>query len=206
MMNRLKWFSAGALSVIAVAMAGVWFLVLTSGGLSARDEPPGLERWFARRVRSTAVPAGAHLRGNPVSDSPEVQAAARAHWADHCAFCHANDGSGTTPMGRGTYPRAPDMRLAPTQHMTDGELFYIIQNGIRFSGMPAWGSGSGQDEQDSWKLVRFIRHLPVLTVEEKKEMEGLNPKGPDEWKEEQEEEKFLKGEDHHEAQVPHHHH
>ena len=98
------------------------------------------------------------------------------------------------------------MRLPATQQMTDGELFYIIQNGIRLTAMPAWGGGSAHDEQDSWKLVHFIRHLPQLTLEEKKEMEKLNPKGPDDLKEEEEEKKFLKGEDTHEAEVGHHHH
>lgn len=90
--------------------------------------------------------------------------------------------------------------------MTDGELFYIIQNGIRFSGMPAWGAGSDHDALASWKLVRFIRHLPQLTWEEKKEMQKLNPKSPDELKEEAEEEKFLKGETNDEPQAQHHHH
>ena len=129
---------------------------------------------------------------------------ARAHWADHCAGCHGNDGSGNTPLGKNSYPPAPDMRLAETQQMSDGELFYIIQNGIRMSGMPAWG-GSDHDAQDSWKLVHFIRHLPQLTIEERMEMERLNPKGPDERKEDEEEEKFLRGEDSNETQHEHHH-
>ena len=96
------------------------------------------------------------------------------------------------------------MRLAETQQMSDGELFYIIQNGIRLSGMPAWG-GSDHDAQDSWKLVHFIRHLSQLTIEERMEMERLNPKGPDERKEHEEEEKFLRGEDSNETQHEHHH-
>jgi hypothetical protein len=85
------------------------------------------------------------------------------------------------------------MRQADTQSLTDGELFYIIQNGIRLSGMPSWGSGASHDELDSWKLVRFVRHLPHLTTEEEREMETLNPKSPQELKEEQEEREFLNG-------------
>ena len=96
-------------------------------------------------------------------------------------------------MGKHMYPPAPDMRQADTQSLTDGELFYIIQNGVRLSGMPSWGGGTGHDELDSWKLVRFIRHLPKITAEEVKEMDGLNPKSPEELKEEQEEEEFLNG-------------
>ena len=205
-MNKLGWFLLGGVVVCAVAaLAGSAFLS-GAGGFSARAQPTAAERWLARRARASAVPAGARSLANPLPNTPEVLAEARAHWADHCSGCHANDGSGDTQLGKSTYPPAPDMRQAATQNMTDGELFYIIQNGIRMSAMPAWGGGSSHDEQDSWKLVHFIRHLPRLTAEEKQEMEQLNPKTPDEIKEEQEEEKFLKGEDSDEPKVEHHHH
>src|SRR5207249_1929050 len=90
------------------------------------------------------------------------------------------------------YPKAPDMRLPATQGLSDGELYYTIQNGIRLTGMPAWGQ-AGDNDEASWKLVQFIRHLPELTAEEEREMEKLNPKGPDDRKEEQEEDRFLEG-------------
>ena len=209
-MQRLGWFLFGALSLAAIAAAGTGFLVLKSEGFRANQQPGAVETWFARQVRSATVPRDARDRANPIADSPQIQSEARAHWADHCAGCHANDGSGESLMGKRTYPPAPDMRLASTQQLTDGELFYIIQNGIRFTAMPAWGGGtnehSGHDEEDSWKLVRFIRHLPSLTWEEKKEMQQMNPKSPDEIKEEQEEEKFLKGETTNEPQSHHHPH
>jgi mono/diheme cytochrome c family protein len=205
-MRRLGWYLFGVFSVGVLALAGAALFLMDSHGFSANQPPSAAESWFARQVRSAAGPSDARVRSNPLANSPQVQADARAHWADHCAVCHANDGSGETQMGRKTYPPAPDMRLASTQRMTDGELFYIIQNGIRFSAMPAWGGGSGHDEEDSWKLVHFIRHLPTLTMEEKKEMERLNPKSPDEIKEEQEEEKFLKGETKNEPQGQHRHH
>jgi mono/diheme cytochrome c family protein len=140
-----------------------------------------------------SVPASAKDLTNPVPNSQQVLAQARAHWADHCASCHANDGSGEIAMGKQMYPPAPDMRKPETQTLTDGELFYVIQNGIRLTGMPAWGSGSAQDAEDSWKLVRFIRHLPVMTADEEREMQGMNPRTPDELKEEQEELNFLNG-------------
>src|ERR1700716_691445 len=105
-----------------------------------------------------AIPFEAKRRVNPTADSAEALAEARAHWADHCASCHANNGSGEAEIGQHLYPPSPDMRKEQTKLMSDGELFYIIENGIRLSGMPAWG-GSDHGKQDSWKLVRFIRHL-----------------------------------------------
>jgi mono/diheme cytochrome c family protein len=128
-----------------------------------------------------------------VPESVEGLAEARAHFADHCASCHANNGSGLTPMGQNLYPKAPDMRLADTQGLSDGEIFYVIQNGVRFTGMPAWGSGTPEDEKDSWNLVRFIRHLPSQTPEEIEEMKQLNPKTREELREEEEIRKFLEG-------------
>jgi len=192
--------------VLAAALAVGVVFVMGARGFSARESPSVVERWVARRVRSMAAPGGAKDLANPVPYSPEVLAAARAHWADHCAGCHANNGSGDTEMGKRMYPPAPDMRQADTQQMTDGELFFIIQNGVRMTGMPAWGGGSGHDEEDSWKLVRFIRHLPQITAQEEREMQSLNPKSPDEIQEEQEEKEFLNGEQPHEHTEHEHHH
>lgn len=205
-MHKFSLFLAGALTAIVVALAAGGVYTMGARGFSAREHPSAAERWVARRVRSMAAPAGAKDRTNPVSNSPEVLAEARAHWADHCAGCHANNGSGDTEMGKRMYPPAPDMRQADTQQMTDGELFFIIQNGIRMTGMPAWGGGSGHDEEDSWKLVRFIRHLPQVTAQEEREMQSLNPKSPDEIEEEKEEKEFLNGEQPHEHTEHQHHH
>jgi mono/diheme cytochrome c family protein len=205
-MQKHGFFLAGALTVIVIAVITGGVYVMLARGFSARENPSALEQWMARRARAMAAPADAKARTNPVSNSPEVLAEARAHWADHCAGCHANNGSGDTEMGKRMYPPAPDMRQADTQQMTDGELFFIIQNGIRMTGMPAWGGGSGHDEEDSWKLVRFIRHLPQVTAEEEHEMQSLNPKSPDEVQEEQEEKEFLNGEEPHEHTEHEHHH
>jgi hypothetical protein len=79
--------------------------------------------------------------------------------------------------------------------MSDGEMFFIIQNGIRFTGMPAWGTGDPSEDTDSWKLVHFIRHLPRLSQEELAEMKTLNPKTAHDLEEEAAAERFLQGED-----------
>ena len=95
-------------------------------------------------------------------------------------------------MGPNLYPKPPDMRLPLTQDKTDGELYHTIQYGVRLSGMPAFGDPVDND-QGTWKLVAFIRHLPKLSKEEEMEMEHLNPKSPDEMREEMEEDQFLNG-------------
>jgi mono/diheme cytochrome c family protein len=176
---------------VVLGAFGVWYFV--NSGVSAREQPGRVEEFMARRVRDMAVSRGAKSLTNPVEYSDEVIAEGRAHFADHCATCHANDGSGNTEMGRGMWPKVPDMRLAQTQNLSDGELFWIIENGIRFTGMPAWGTGTKESETASWHLVHFIRRLPKLTPDELEEMEALNPKSPAEIRQQIAEEEFLKG-------------
>jgi mono/diheme cytochrome c family protein len=181
------------LIVAMLVLVGIGALVggaiFIAGGISAQPEPGGLESALAPRLRSMAIPSSAKHMPNPVPASAENVKAGMDHFADHCAICHANDGSGDTEMGRHLYPRVPDMRQPQTQNLTDGELFYIIENGVKLTGMPAWG-GEHDSGESSWKLVDFIRHLPTLTPGELTEMKRLNPKGPDELMDPDE---FLKG-------------
>lgn len=151
-----------------VAVWAVW--AVRSHGFSARVKPAAYEAFVARKLRGLASEPGARELKNPVEATELAIAEARDHFADHCAVCHGNRGDGKTQMNAGLYPPAPDMRQAVTQHLSDGELFYIIKNGIRFTGMPGWG---GSDE-DNWKLVLFLRHLPKLTTQELEFMTEIN--------------------------------
>jgi mono/diheme cytochrome c family protein len=182
-------FSTIALGA-AVALCG-WLIVRR--GFSARERPSPLEAFVAGRVRLLGVPAQDRRAVNPVAASAEVLGRARAHFADHCATCHANDGSGETAIGRNLYPKAPDMRKQATQSLSDGQIFWIIKNGVRLTGMPAWGADTKEDDRVTWELVRFIRHLPRLTPEELAEMRGLNPKSREEYEAEEAERRFLEG-------------
>lgn len=194
--RRRRWLPwlALALALVGAVLAAAIASTLRSG-ISARDEPTGLEVAIARAARRLAMPSALRDARNPTPATDAVLAEARAHFADHCAACHGNDGAGRTEIGRNLYPRAPDLRRPPTQSLTDGELFGIVRNGIRLTGMPAWGDGSPESDRESWALVRFLRHLPALTDEEIEAMKALNPKTASDRREEQEEERFLEGED-----------
>ena len=186
-----------ALFILVALCAAIGSLAaysVANRGLSAHDEPSRLEEMLARAMRGWATPARVRNQSNPVQATPEVLNQALEHYADHCATCHANDGSGDTEIGRGLYPRAPDMRSTQTQFLTDGELFSIIEHGIRLTGMPAWGNGTPEGTRESWGLVHFVRRLPKLTPEDIERMEALNPKTPAEFKEAEEIRRFLQGE------------
>ena len=181
------------LSATLLLALGVLALRILRRGFSAREVPSAPEALVARQMRSMGIPRNAKAQSNPVPASPEVLREARAHFADHCALCHGNDGRGATTIGRNLYPKVPDMTLAATQNLSDGELFWIIKNGVRLTGMPAWGVDTPEDDRESWGLVRFIRHLPKMTPEEMAEMSALNPRSRRELEEEEAERRFLEG-------------
>jgi len=177
------------IATAGVAGAATFGWMTIRRGFSARDNPSAMEAYVARTARKLSIPASARDAKNPFAPTPEVLSEARAHFADHCATCHGNDGTGKTEIGQNLYPKAPDMRQPETQSLTDGQMYSIIHNGIRLTGMPAWGSVNKDD--DSWKLVLFIRHLPQMNPQEMKEMEPFNPKSAMDRSEEDDEQRFL---------------
>ena len=184
-----------AIAALVVVVVGVAVLAgLRGAGLSAvHGKPFPFEARIARATWRWLVPSAVRTRANPVSMTPAGLTDARAHFADHCAVCHDNDGSGETAIGRRVYPPMPDLRATGTQRLTDGELFYAIEQGIPWTAMPGWTTRTPQGEVQSWALVRFIRHLPAITPDELKEMEALNPRTPPNAQQEKEIEDFLKG-------------
>jgi mono/diheme cytochrome c family protein len=187
-------FITGSLALVGMISLGIGIWLLRSG-VSAQPEPSSFEASVARRLRAWMIPDEAQRRANPVPATAEAVESGLEHFADHCAVCHANDGSGRVEIGENLYPRVPDMRRSETQSLSDGALFYIIEEGVRLTGMPGWKTGTAEGEQDSWHLVHFIRHLPKLTDAERRRMEQLNPRPAEAWRQEQEVERFLAGED-----------
>ena len=170
--------------IVAIVVLGITMLLsMVRNGFSSMDEPSAMEAFMASSMRRMAVPSDLKNAKNPLPLTPEILAEGRAHFADHCAGCHGNDGKGQTSMGPKFYPKVPDMTKEATQSQTDGALFATIENGIRLTAMPAFGNGTAESAYGSWGLVHFIRHLPKITPEELVEMKALNPKSPEECQE-----------------------
>lgn len=186
---RLRW-----ILVILVGLALMAVVLVTRGaGLSARRSAWPGEARTAQLVRAWTLPGAYRALRNPVPASSDAVRAGMEHWADHCASCHGNDGRGQTALGRSLFPPAPDMTDARTQRQTDGALFYAIEHGVPFTGMPAWSTGMEEGERSSWELVLFIRRLPALTQDEIALMETLNPKSAAQIEQEHQMEQFLNG-------------
>jgi cytochrome c len=164
-------FLRDALITVVVLVAVVTVLAYTrlrAGALSADAEPGRLERTVAPRLLRLSIPSEAQRLTNPLRDDPEAWRSAVDHYQDHCAVCHGSDGAGRTEMGANMYPKVPDLTDPAVQGLSDGALFSIIQNGVRWTGMPAWKSEHSDDE--TWKLVSLVRHVPALTPAEREEL------------------------------------
>jgi mono/diheme cytochrome c family protein len=165
--------------VVLLILFGIAVVYVIQTGLRGQPSPGPIEARLARSLRSLAIPADVRERRLPAEAASEASLwAGMEHYARYCALCHANNGSGErTPLGSGLYPKPPDLRAAETQNLTDGELFYLIDNGVRFTGMPAFGTGESTPAGDKqlWELVQFVRRLPRITPDELSTMEGMNP-------------------------------
>ena len=158
------------LVLIAAVVCGI---MLVRRGFRATATPPSWEAMLARKVRNLAIPKPDRNLKNPFDANPDAINQGRELFVTQCAACHGIDGSGTTPVGRHLYPRVPDLRTAATQALTDGEMHYIIENGVQLTGMPAWGNPHLESPADSWKLVLFLRTLRPLTRQELSQQAAL---------------------------------
>lgn len=171
MEQTMKFKMAIAILLLLLAWVICLTLWIRNHGFSAKENPSRMEKFLARHARRLATPAWAKGLKNPYPVTAASIAEAREHFVAHCSICHGLDGRGNTTIGRNLYPKAPDMTDAETQQLTDGELYYIISNGVRFTGMPAWGSDD--DPESIWGLVAFIRRLPRLSPAELQLMQEL---------------------------------
>ncbi len=129
-------------------------------GCKAGKQPSQGETGLANAAKDVTIPLEAGKMKNPLPETDEVMSQGQAVFLGSCAQCHGADARGDTNIGRNMYPPAMDLSSPHVQHWSDAELFWIIQNGVRLTGMPAWKSSIS--DNDTWKLARFIHNLPRL--------------------------------------------
>ena len=165
-----KWKAVVLLLIAVAVIAALYGAAVIRRGFSALDQPSRLEIAAARAIRGLGIPGSARNEKNPWTPTPEALQQAREDFTNHCAGCHGKDGDGQTGIARNLYPKPPDLRLPETQNLTDGEIHYIIANGVRLTGMPALGNPHmSEDDNTAWKLVLFIRSISGTTPQEKAE-------------------------------------
>jgi mono/diheme cytochrome c family protein len=147
----------------------VTLLVLPSMNWSATNKPAALETRIANYTISRWVRRNANNQSNPFPETPENLKPAKAEFGEHCAICHGLDGSGVNRIEADFYPAVPKL-TGQIQSWSDGQIYYVIANGIGLSAMP--GFSRNHDSQDIWHTVLWIRHLAKLTPDEKAQLEN----------------------------------
>src|ERR1035437_4579469 len=150
-----RYLVVGLISVLTVFLAAC----------TAHQKPSTVETVLATMAKDIVIPIEAEELKNPLSWSPQVETQGQQVYLQSCAVCHGEDGHGQTPMGQGMYPPALDLTSPHVQHWNDSEMFWIIQNGVRMTGMASWKGAITPNE--TWKLVIFVRHLPEMDAEAK---------------------------------------
>jgi predicted CXXCH cytochrome family protein len=163
-------FTGCGITVLAILGLGL----LVWRGFRATSTPTSFERVLARGVRNAAIPLRERMAKNPAAGSSESLRQGRDEFLTRCSVCHGIDGSGKTEMGSNLYPRVPDLRAPASQRLSDGELHYIIENGVSLTGMPAWRNTQRESSGAIWNLVVFVRSLRPLTQEERAQQASIN--------------------------------
>jgi mono/diheme cytochrome c family protein len=157
--------AAAVVVLLAVAWAslvGGWYDV------SASTPASGLERWFAHFVVDHAVARRAPKGANPLQVTPDVLSRGLLLYRENCVVCHGVPGEPQSNIAAGLNPHPPELAGEDSQDDPDGELFQVISNGLRMTGMPAFSKS--QSKEALWTLVAFVRHLPKLTDAERLEL------------------------------------
>jgi predicted CXXCH cytochrome family protein len=164
-LKALKALLHAFVVLLVVVLFGAALLIHL--GFRATDQPSHFETIAARAALNFSIPNARRNEVNPLEAAPQNLEGGRDMFLAQCQTCHGRDGSGSTTMGQALYPRVPDLRAKPTQDRTDGEIHYIIENGVARTGMAGWGNPHQVQNADSWKLVLYIRNLRPLTQEER---------------------------------------
>ncbi len=122
-------------------------------------EPGKVEKSVVTEIKHEVTIGGKDVK-NPVPDTPDAAQEGAEHFQHHCQICHGLDGQATgVPFAAKMSPPVPDLTSKDVQDYADGQLKWIIENGIGPSGMPGW-KGILTDEE-MWNMVHYIRHLPA---------------------------------------------
>jgi mono/diheme cytochrome c family protein len=159
-MKRLLWIAP-----LLFALVLVGGVMASQFNLSALPEPGKTEtviatkakHYLVRRASGVGIPPALTDMQASITEGDKL-------FGTECSECHGDNGRRPTDAGRWMYPRAADLGSVEVQNYSDRELFWIVKNGVRLSGMPAFGRV--ESDEHIWNLVHFVRTLP-----------NANPKG-----------------------------
>lgn len=148
-------------TIIVAAAAG--YAIVTNGTIpaAADGQPLPLEHWAARTSLRATLNRDAPKGPNPVALNDANLIAGIGLYGDHCAICHGGSDAVRSPVAKGEYPSPPQLAKDGVEDDPEGWTFWKIQNGIRWTGMPAWKDTL--NDQQMWTLALFLKHMDKLS-------------------------------------------
>lgn len=163
----MKAVASALLGMIAVVLGVALYAISGLYDVAATAPHTRPVFWLVETVRSRSIHRHADDIPVPTTLADEARVTSGAeHFSAHCAVCHGAPDADAAALARGMYPEPPSLRLARSRYEPN-ELFWIIKNGIKLTGMPAW-SDHGDDE--IWNTVAFLQKLPDMGPEEYRRM------------------------------------
>jgi len=149
------WLAAVIILVVVLGAAAYW---IVTADISAVNSPGRMEASIANSMREWYIERGAKsVPATSIANNAESISQGEALYSMSCAQCHGADGRKPMPIGEWMNPRVPSLRSADVQEMPDKEIFWVIKNGIRLSGMPGFAKLSTDPE--IWQMTYYVRSL-----------------------------------------------
>lgn len=166
---RLTWKRAVA-ALLGVVLAGLLFAWSGIFNIAASSGHWAVTEWFLHWTMRNSVKTHSFFDSpkDPIATDGQLVSAA-GHFAAACASCHGAPGQRPSPVMQEAMPPAPDLAVN-AREWTDGQLFYILRHGVKYSGMPAWGAPGRDDEIR--RMVAFVRRLPEMTPAQYRTLAG----------------------------------
>ena len=175
-MKTLIKYLIAILIGIALTLAVVILVVMPQADWGASGHPSRVEKTISRYVLSRWIAANATRQTNPLPSTADNLKLGREEYDNHCAVCHGYDGSARNLLHADFYPPVAPLRKGAAG-LSDGEIYFIISSGIRFTPMPGFGQYHSPDEL--WRIILWVRHLPHLTTQEKADIATEMRTGPE---------------------------
>ena len=152
-------------AILCLLIAGVAaFVWLGVYNVSARVPHWNITFWFLEKVRVQSISAHSRTTATLSSENPERINIGFRNYHAMCRICHGAPGYAQSQVAKGLYPKPPEHKSKNVQRWSDAELYWIVENGIKMTGMPAFGPTHSKDE--FWGVVTFLRRLPDLDPKE----------------------------------------
>jgi mono/diheme cytochrome c family protein len=156
----MKFFAGVIATILVIIIAGI--IIVYSGwyNVSAANKPSGFERWLFGTTMDNSVENHAENIIVPDLNLPEKIAEGFTHYNEMCVVCHSAPGKSESELAKGLNPKAPDLSRSALD-MSAQQLFWVTKNGVKMTGMPAWGKT--HSDEKIWSIVAFIEKLPGMT-------------------------------------------